>query len=53
MANIQALEALIKVTQARIQTARAAGNTSAVAQANETLSNLFAQRNTLRAQIGA
>jgi hypothetical protein len=51
MEQIKAIECLIKATQARIQTARAAGNTSAVAQAQATLSNLFAQRNTLRAQI--
>lgn len=48
MANVAALEALITVTQARIKQARAAGNTQAVIQAQEMLSNLFAQRNTLR-----
>lgn len=48
MANIQAIESLISATQARIRQARSMGNTQAVAQAQETLSRLFEQRNTLR-----
>jgi hypothetical protein len=48
MEQIKGLEALITATQARLRTARANGNTQAVAQAQETLSRLFDQRNTLR-----
>ena len=48
MANVQAIEGLIAATQARLRTARAMGNTQAVQQAQETLSRLFEQRNTLR-----
>lgn len=46
--QIKGLEALITATQARLRTARANGNTQAVTQAQDTLSRLFAQRNTLR-----
>jgi hypothetical protein len=48
MEQIKGLEALISATQARLHTARANGNTQAVTQAQETLSRLFDQRNTLR-----